>query len=177
MQILFRDLSLRSLDALSADSLVLFIDQQERPLQGLAGLCDWRLCGQLSRVIQTGFFEGKGGEALLMPIGHRLAIVRLLAFGVGDNGAGTESLAARAFEAVSRAGGRSVVLSIDALGSTLEQAAAIWLRASRASRFERQLLLSGDRGLARVVRAVAGADPGLQFEGESVGTQPGQKLG
>jgi hypothetical protein len=177
MQILFRDLSLRSLDAFSADSLVLFIDLQERPLQGLAGLCDWRLCGQLSRIIETGFFEGKGGEALLMPIGHRLGIIRLLAFGIGETGVASEQQAVRAFDAVGRAGGRSLVVSIDALGETPERAAAVWLRASRGTGLQRQLLVSGDRGLGRVVRTVVGADPSFQFEGEPGGSPQGQRLG
>ncbi len=178
MQIAFRDLSLPSLDALSADSLALFINQRERPLQGLAGLCDWRLCGQLSRVLHKGFFEGKGGEALLMPIGRRLGIVRLLAFGLGENRHRLRARRSRGpSRLIGRAGGRSLVLSIDALGATPEQAAAVWLRASRDASFQRQLLVSGDRGLARVVRAAVGGDPGFQFEGEPGGIPHGQRLG
>ncbi len=167
MRIAFLDLSLRSLDTLSADSLALFVNQSERPLQGLAGLCDWRLCGQLSRVLETGFFDGEGGDALLMPIGHRLGVARLLAFGVGPAGAVTDEQVTRAFEAIGKAGARSLVLSIDALGETPEQAAAVWMRASRASGLQRQTLVTADRGLPRVVRAVAAQDPNFQFEGEA----------
>jgi len=167
MRIAFVDLSLRSLDALSADSMALFVNQRERPLQGLAGLCDWRLCGQLSRVLQTGFFEGKGGEALLMPLGRRLGIVRLLAFGVGETGVVTEEQVTRAFVAIGKAGARSLALSIDGLGETPERAAAVWMRATRAAGLQRQVLVTADRALPRVVRAMAAQDPSFQFEGDS----------
>jgi len=175
MRISFADLSLASLDALAVDSLALFVNTRERPLQGLAGLCDWRLCGRLSRVLQTGFFEGKGGEALLMPIGHRLRVARLLAFGLGETGVATEPQVARAFEAISRAGARSLALSIDALGESPEQAAAVWLRASRASPLERQCLLGETRGLARVVRTAIGEDRSFQFDGEPINVPLGQR--
>ena len=167
MQIAFRELSLRSLDALSADALALFINQSERPLQGLAGLCDWRLCGQLSRVLQAEFFTGKGGEALLMPAGHRLRVGRLLVFGLGESGTATEAQAARAVDAAARAGARSLAMAIGPLGDTPEAAAQVWLRISRGSALERQILIGEVRELSRVVRDAIGEGRSFQLEGEA----------
>jgi hypothetical protein len=115
-----------------------------------------------------------------MPLGRRLGIVRLLAFGLGESGAAgtvTEEQVARAFVAIGKAGARSLALSIDALGEAPERAAAVWMRASRASGLQRQVLVTADRGLPRVVRALAAQDPSFQFEGEPAGGQPAQKLG
>jgi hypothetical protein len=44
--------SLQSLDRLSVDVLVLGPFENERPLRGAAGYCDWRLNGRLSRMLK-----------------------------------------------------------------------------------------------------------------------------
>ncbi len=65
------------------ETLVLpfFID--ERPLRGAAGLCDWRLCGRLSLLLQSSRVGGKWQETTLYPPGKRLPWKRLLLVGLG----------------------------------------------------------------------------------------------
>jgi hypothetical protein len=65
------------------DLLVLPFFADERPLHGAAGLCDWRLCGRLSRLLATGRVGGAWGETTLYPAGHKLPFGRLVMFGLG----------------------------------------------------------------------------------------------
>src|SRR5207249_1696950 len=64
------------------ETLVLPFFSDERPLRGAAGLCDWRLCGRLSRLLQSGRVGGHRGEATLYPA-RRLPFARLLLVGLG----------------------------------------------------------------------------------------------
>lgn len=65
------------------DSLVLSFFSDERPLHGVAGLADWRLCGRLSRLIMKGHCSGKRGDSVMMPAGHRLPFKKVFLFGLG----------------------------------------------------------------------------------------------
>jgi len=65
------------------ETLVLPFFVDERPLRGAAGLCDWRLCGRLSRMLQSSRVAGKWGEVTLYPPGKRLPFQRLLLVGLG----------------------------------------------------------------------------------------------
>ncbi|HWE31423.1 MAG TPA: M17 family peptidase N-terminal domain-containing protein, partial [Polyangia bacterium] len=65
------------------ETLVLPFFVDERPLRGAAGLCDWRLCGRLSRLLQSSRVAGKWGEVTLYPPGKRLPFQRLLLVGLG----------------------------------------------------------------------------------------------
>jgi hypothetical protein len=65
------------------ETLVLPFFSDERPLRGAAGLCDWRLCGRLSRMLQAGRVGGQLGESTLYPPGKRLPFARLLLVGLG----------------------------------------------------------------------------------------------
>jgi hypothetical protein len=65
------------------ETLVLPFFGDERPLRGAAGLCDWRLCGRLSRMLQSSRVAGKWGETTLYPPGKRLPFQRLLLVGLG----------------------------------------------------------------------------------------------
>ena len=58
----------------------------ERPLRGAAGLCDWRLCGKLSQVLQRGRVTGALGEVTLVPGRPRLPFDKLLLVGCGPGG-------------------------------------------------------------------------------------------
>jgi hypothetical protein len=77
------DLGLPAVDALDVEALAIFVGP-ERPLQGLAGLADWRLCGLISRAIRDGSYGPETGEALLLPSGGRLAVPRIFCFGVAE---------------------------------------------------------------------------------------------
>lgn len=72
------------LDRLELDVLVVGIFAEDRPLKGTAGLCDWRLNGRLSAIIQTEGFSGQPGETLLTDTNQRLASARMLLLGLGS---------------------------------------------------------------------------------------------
>ncbi len=74
---------LRALDDAPSDLLVLTAFADERPLEGLAGLVDWRLCGALAAWRLGGFSTGDLGERILCPTAHRLSHSRLLFIGLG----------------------------------------------------------------------------------------------
>ena len=78
------DLSLETLDGLSGvDTLCLFVAVDERPLSGVSGYCDWRLCGQLSRLLVDGFFTGAADDSVLLPTNGRMGPGRIVVFGLG----------------------------------------------------------------------------------------------
>ena len=79
-------LSLEALDATGVDTLCLFVVSDERPLGGAAGYADWRLCGQLSRLLVDGFLEGSRGESLLLPSSGRIGAPRVVVLGLGPGG-------------------------------------------------------------------------------------------
>jgi hypothetical protein len=79
-------LTLRAIDGLRSELAVLPFFEDERPLRAAAGLCDWRLCGRLSRLLEAGRVRGAPGECTLVPAGPRLPFERLLLVGVGPRG-------------------------------------------------------------------------------------------
>jgi hypothetical protein len=64
-------------------ALGLFRFAELRPLAGVNGLVDWRLLGQLSRLVIDGFVSGAPDESLLFPLGGRLPQDNLLLLGLG----------------------------------------------------------------------------------------------
>jgi len=95
---------------------VVFFFESERPLRGGAGRADWRLCGQLSRLILSGKLTGAAGEAVLMPTGGGLAAPLLVGLGLGsrntfDAGA-CEALGREAVTRAWRLGAKSVALPL-----------------------------------------------------------------
>ncbi len=82
-----KPVSLETLDSLQGvDALCLFIAEDERPLRGVAGFLDWRLCGKLSAVLKDGFFKGEQDEWLLLPSLGRVAPGKIFAMGLGPGG-------------------------------------------------------------------------------------------
>ncbi len=84
--------------------------EDERPLRGAAGLCDWRLCGRLSRLLgadREARLRGALGERLLLPTGPRLPWRRLLLYGLGPT--------ARFDERVARDAARELLAALRAL--------------------------------------------------------------
>jgi len=75
--------SLRKLDLSGTEVLVASLVPGERPPRGVAGLCDWRLGGRVSRLISAGFATGALGEVLLLSGRPKLPFDKLLLFGVG----------------------------------------------------------------------------------------------
>jgi hypothetical protein len=74
----------RPLERANGDIAVVGFFTDERPLRGGAARADWRLCGGLSRRIESGDLSGKSGEALLVGCGRALLAPRLLLLGLGD---------------------------------------------------------------------------------------------
>lgn len=75
--------SLEVLDRLETEDLVLGLFQDERPLRGVAGLVDWRLCGMLSRFAQLNRVTGEVEERVLMPGAGRIGPQRIFLLGLG----------------------------------------------------------------------------------------------
>lgn len=63
--------------------LCLFLFEQKAPLHGITGLVDWRLQGQLSKLLISDFISGKQNESILFPLGRRLPISQLILIGLG----------------------------------------------------------------------------------------------
>jgi hypothetical protein len=152
MQIVLAELSLAALDTAEADGMALFVAKDERPLRGFAGLCDWRLCGTLSRVVRSGFFAGAPGEALLMPGKGRLRASKIFALGLG---ARTDTVGRailrKAFEVCGRAGVRALALSLESLPIEREEGARLFLDLARHSRFESFVLFGDTKALQRTL--------------------------
>ncbi len=75
---------LDAIDALSGiEAVCCFVTEDERPLSGAAGFVDWRLCGALSKILQSGFFEGTPGEKLLLPSEGKIPASRIFVVGLG----------------------------------------------------------------------------------------------
>lgn len=74
---------LEVLDELEGTCLLLTSFGDDRPLRGLTGLVDWRLNGQLSRLLRADFVDGHYEEAMFAPIDGRLPFRRLMLIGLG----------------------------------------------------------------------------------------------
>jgi hypothetical protein len=107
---------LRALDGVGAEVLVLAHFAEERPLLGVSGLVDFRLAGQLSRLLLRGRTRGLPSERVLVPVRPRLAQERVLLVGLGaragfDGGRAASALRS-IFAALDGLTARSVVLSL-----------------------------------------------------------------
>lgn len=168
------DLSLAVLDALDVEALALLVGP-ERPLQGLAGLVDWRLCGALTRALQGGLYAGSPGEALLLPTGGRLPATRVVALGLpAPLRADAFAAAARhACQVLSRAGCSSFAAALPAVeGAEPAQVAGLWLEAGEAAPGARQVLLGDAKALLQALTAARAAS-GAPVEIAHLTARPG----
>lgn len=101
MDLSFFPLTLEAVDQAAGDALCLFVEEDERPLTGLAGLADWRLRGGLSRYLRAGLVKGTAGEALLTR-GTQLGFLRMFVFGMGPRVQSEDELAVRLAEAMKK---------------------------------------------------------------------------
>jgi hypothetical protein len=97
----------RRLDDLRSEALLLPAYEDERPLRGVAGWVDWRMCGQLSRLVLRGRITGRLGETVLLPGRPKVSFDKVFVFGAGatdtlDAGR-TEALVRRMLHAAARA--------------------------------------------------------------------------
>ena len=72
-----------SYSAMSADTFVVPIPSNERPLRGHAGRLDWRLCGAISEEILCGNLSGAPHEAVLLPGRPPISAPRVMLLGIG----------------------------------------------------------------------------------------------
>lgn len=97
----------RAPEAIEADIVVVGFFSEDRPLRGAAGRLDWRLCGQLSEFLSSGWLEGRLGSAALLPGSGPIAAMRVLLLGLGTR---REFTLERAREVMHDAVGRCLAL-------------------------------------------------------------------
>jgi len=103
---------LPTLERPDVDAVLLFACTDERPLQGLAGLMDWRLAGGLSRLLKDGALTGGPGESLLTPAPSP-GPSRVFVFGLGPSASAAQrfaEVAKSAAAALHKAGMRRVLV-------------------------------------------------------------------
>lgn len=83
MLVRFTSPELASLDELDAEVLAAGVYEDVRPARGVAGLCDWRLGGRISRLMSTGFITGKTGEVVMIPGKPQLTLDKVILVGLG----------------------------------------------------------------------------------------------
>lgn len=130
MEIRFVAPDLRALDATPCDVLALSYFDDERPLRGVAGLVDFRLAGQLSKLLVRGRARGRAGEQVLLPGRPRLAGDRVLLVGLGRraefDGPRARTALSKLFSSLDALFARTVVLCLPGRGDqTLSTEAAI----------------------------------------------------
>jgi hypothetical protein len=72
-----------NLDALRSEAILTPFFSDERPLAGVLGLIDWRMCGFVSRMVVRGHVRGERGEQVLVPLKPRFTVDKLFLFGLG----------------------------------------------------------------------------------------------
>lgn len=133
---------LAGLDTLDSafESIGVFGFSDQRPLRGVAGFLDWRLCGVLSAAILSGCFGGRVHEATLRPATSRLGWRRVFLFGLGPVAeADTErvkAVAEEAWTAMRGAGAQKIVWAAPA-SNRRPDAERVFVRAVRRSFFSR----------------------------------------
>ena len=83
MELRFVAPDLRQLDALESEVLACAVFEDVRPACGVAGLCDFRLAGTISRLLRSGYLTGERGEVMLLPGRPKLGFEKLLLLGAG----------------------------------------------------------------------------------------------
>lgn len=70
----FVEPTLAAVDALDCESLAICICSDVRPLAGLAGYVDWRMCGRISDLLRKGVVTGASREKVLVPTHGRVGL-------------------------------------------------------------------------------------------------------
>ncbi len=79
----FAEPGLAAVDALECEALAICLCSDVRPLAGITGYVDWRLCGRISDLLRKGLVTGAAGEKVLVPTLGRIGPKRLFLFGWG----------------------------------------------------------------------------------------------
>ena len=75
----------RGAEGLEFDLVLLPVFSDERPLLGLAGMIDWRVCGRLSRLLRRDVCTGRPGEAVMTTVERCRGLWRVILFGLGPS--------------------------------------------------------------------------------------------
>lgn len=114
MDIRFVTPALDALDVLKCEAILASFFSDERPLTGVLGLIDWRMCGFLSNAITRGTVKGAFGETVLVPLRPRFGVDKLFLLGLGPeqdfDAAAQASATARMLDIVARANVRTSAL-------------------------------------------------------------------
>lgn len=78
------ELEARPIERIPCDLVVAGLFVEDRPLRGGAARMDWRLCGLVSSLLQSGRLRGERGEAVLLPGAGALHAPRALIVGLGS---------------------------------------------------------------------------------------------
>ena len=74
------------LDKVEDDTLAVFCFSDQRPLQGVPALLDWRLAGRISRRLKSGLFVGEAADHLLLWDPRYQNGRKIFLFGLGNIG-------------------------------------------------------------------------------------------
>ncbi|MBL93144.1 MAG: hypothetical protein CMH56_15190 [Myxococcales bacterium] len=132
-------LTLAQLDRLQADTLMVGIHQDVRPLKGAAGFIDWRLCGEISNLLRNQSFHGEPGEVLLISGRGRLPAIRIFLMGWGPVKASVIECQKRCEQmvrSIEMAGAHKVAIALPEPCEALITPAESMLKERLGSRFE-----------------------------------------
>ena len=148
----------RKLDEMRADALVLPFFAEERPLRGPAGLIDWRLRGQLSKLRIRGRLTGRVNEQVLVPGRPLTSFDKIFLLGLGPEAELTPALAESACRRILSMLGqclvRSAVVVLPGRSTgklSAEAALEIFLRASAGHREQDGITVLEDADLHRAL--------------------------
>jgi leucyl aminopeptidase len=147
------------------EALAIGIFTDERPLRGAAGLCDWRLCGRLSRLLRADKLSGRADEVVLLPPARaRLPFSRLMLFGLGEQRAFDErhyrNQVARMREVLDKAGITSYALQPPGRSAGLiaaRRALELWQEQTRQDGYEHEVtIIESPQGQKEMAEALRG---------------------
>lgn len=158
MELRFAAPDSRRLDELGADALVLPFFAEERPLRGPAGLVDWRLRGQLSKLRLRGRLTGAAFERVLVPGKPLTSFDKVFLVGLGPEADMTSAHAERAcrvvLEMLDRCLVRSAALVLPGRSTgklAAETALEVFLRASSGEHEQDTVTVIEDGDLHRAL--------------------------
>lgn len=161
MDVRFVQPDLRRLDSLKSEALSLPFFADERPLRGALGLVDWRLSGQISRLILRGRISGAAREKVLVPARPKLPFEKLFLFGLGQREAFDETVFEEAvrqlLDTLSRARVRASVCALPGRSLGLlepERAMELFLRISGPALEQDEITLVEDAEAQKVMGPV-----------------------
>jgi len=151
---------LRRLSDLRVDALVLPVWSDERPLRGTLSLVDWRLAGQLSRLVQAGHLSGAVDETVLVATGGKFPFSRVFALGAGPRGDFDDSALThwygRAFETLGKAEVHASAWGLPGASDAAkaERAMEVFEKHRRRDRSQDEITVIEDGDFARVMQGV-----------------------